>query len=324
MFTADDAKSIALFKQIASSTDIDSFLPLLQQVSFPAGATIFQEGESDDTFFVIKKGEVEIRKSLDRKNSNSKLIAILSEGEFFGEMAVFQMQPRSTDALARTDVSLVKIRREDLLQIFQKKPQMANPTMHFITDVMMERLRSTTTELAAIYEAGRTIAAANTLPALAMSVMERLSQENIPGAEAKGFFLWNPFNEEFDLVLQEGFDVASDFSLDRSDPLVQWLMQENAPYLSFDVPTDSRILIPETHVYFGLSLIATPFITHEKLLGFLLFVNRQTRNAFSYNQMVLLAAISDFIALAIDNIRHRQEESDRARLIQTKKGYLLR
>ena len=64
-----------------------------------AGELIFEEGSSADRFFIIKEGEIEIRKVIDRQEGRYKPVSVLTVGEFFGEMAVFLGQPRSADAV---------------------------------------------------------------------------------------------------------------------------------------------------------------------------------------------------------------------------------
>jgi MFS family permease len=67
--------------------------------SFPAGSTIIREGDAGDRFYVVSSGTVVI---LGRE---------LRSGEAFGEIALLRDVPRTTSALAATDVSLVTLER---------------------------------------------------------------------------------------------------------------------------------------------------------------------------------------------------------------------
>ncbi|MGD8251346.1 MAG: serine/threonine-protein kinase [Desulfobacterales bacterium] len=66
------------------------------------GKIIVEEGDIDDTFFIILSGKVKIHK--DRKK-----IAVVGSGECFGEMAYIAGQSRSASATAYTDCILMKI-----------------------------------------------------------------------------------------------------------------------------------------------------------------------------------------------------------------------
>jgi CRP-like cAMP-binding protein len=61
--------------------------------SYSAGQAIVREGDDGIGFFLILEGEVEVRK-------RDRTLATLSAGNFFGEMALFERQPRNADVVA--------------------------------------------------------------------------------------------------------------------------------------------------------------------------------------------------------------------------------
>ena len=71
---------------------------------FPAGATVFSEGESGKTMYVIQSGRVRITKSLP---AGSRVLAVLGAGEFFGEMAILNDKPRTATADIVEDARLL-------------------------------------------------------------------------------------------------------------------------------------------------------------------------------------------------------------------------
>lgn len=62
-------------------------------LSFQAGQTILEEGELGIGLYVILSGRVEVRRK-------GKVLAQLGKGDFFGEMAVLDIQRRSADVVA--------------------------------------------------------------------------------------------------------------------------------------------------------------------------------------------------------------------------------
>lgn len=313
----EDIKGIPLFKDISETVLKESFLPLLQMEEHRAGELIFEEGSTADAFFVIQKGEVEIRKIIDGETVRHKIIAILTEGDFFGEMAVFQMQPRSTEAVARSHVSLIRIIRDDLFHLFQRAPDIANQIMQFVISILMERIRATTKELATLYEVGRLVAMVHDVQELSGHVMGRILKD-VETAKAGLFAVWNEFNEEFDILYQKGFASGEKDYFTKDDPLVMWLTDHKEPFLSFDLKDDRRLQISTDSIYYGASLLASPFISQDKLVGFLLIINRGMNRAFSYSQMVLLSSVSGYVAVAIENLKYRRENLDRSHLLQIK------
>lgn len=86
------------------------------------GAVIFREGESATKLYVILQGEVDI--FLRVKNSQ-KLVATLSQGDIFGEMAVVDAKPRSATAIAKTEVKCLALGLEQAEILIKSNPSFA-------------------------------------------------------------------------------------------------------------------------------------------------------------------------------------------------------
>ena len=59
---------------------------------FPKGTVLFREGELGRDMFIIQTGKVQVRKKV---GTTEKVLAELSDGEFFGEMALLMGMDRS-------------------------------------------------------------------------------------------------------------------------------------------------------------------------------------------------------------------------------------
>src|SRR5262249_20779762 len=67
---------------------------------------IFSDGEIGNEMFIIQSGTVEILKQI---GGETRILATLEKGDFFGEMSVLEDLPRIASARAKTDVELVRI-----------------------------------------------------------------------------------------------------------------------------------------------------------------------------------------------------------------------
>ena len=105
--------SVALFQGLESS-DLERILGISESVLVEAGETVFEEGERGDHFFIIVRGEVELRK---RSGEGQKKLAILREGQAFGEMALLNQTPRSASAHALCDTYMLSVSRAAFAQI---------------------------------------------------------------------------------------------------------------------------------------------------------------------------------------------------------------
>ncbi len=75
-------------------------------VRFAAGEFVFREGDGGDVMFIVQQGEVEILKEA---HGREVRLALLEEGDFFGEMALLEGVPRTASARAVTDCLLLRI-----------------------------------------------------------------------------------------------------------------------------------------------------------------------------------------------------------------------
>ena len=106
-------------------------------VKVPPGATVFSEGEVGTEMFVIQSGSIEIAK---RVKGEMKTLSVLEKGDFFGEMSILEDVPRTADAIARTDVELVRINKSTFDEMLRNNGEIAVRMLRKLS----RRLRETT------------------------------------------------------------------------------------------------------------------------------------------------------------------------------------
>jgi CRP-like cAMP-binding protein len=83
-----------------------------------AGATVFKEGDSGREMFVILDGEVEVlRRS---KRGHETRVAILGPGDWFGEMSILDVLPRSATTRVLAPSRLLKVSAHDLDSLYRR------------------------------------------------------------------------------------------------------------------------------------------------------------------------------------------------------------
>ncbi|MCB1608761.1 MAG: cyclic nucleotide-binding domain-containing protein [Xanthomonadales bacterium] len=90
-------------------------------VQHAAGDFIFNEGEEGSVMYIIESGTVEIL----RRARGAKPLAELESGDFFGEMAILEDQPRFAGARAKTAVRLLRIERAQFADLIQSNFEIA-------------------------------------------------------------------------------------------------------------------------------------------------------------------------------------------------------
>lgn len=92
------------------------------------GATLMREGTAGDSMYFIISGEVGVYTSLSDPEEGSSgeneqlLLATLKSGDFFGEQALVNNEPRSATVIALSEVTLLKFSRPDLETVIQEHP----------------------------------------------------------------------------------------------------------------------------------------------------------------------------------------------------------
>jgi CRP-like cAMP-binding protein/predicted GNAT family N-acyltransferase len=88
---------------------------------FSTGEVLFYQGMDAENAYVIEEGWVSISR-IDNED-NEMVISNLTKGELFGEMSLFDQQPRSATVTALTNVEVNMIPRKQLLAMIKENPQ---------------------------------------------------------------------------------------------------------------------------------------------------------------------------------------------------------
>ncbi len=99
------------------------------------GEVLFDEGDKGEVMYLIREGKIKITKG---SGSDEKVLAVLKDGDFFGEMAIIDGSPRSAGASAASSVSLLVIDKET----FKSKIK-ENPLIEYVLETLSRRLRTT-------------------------------------------------------------------------------------------------------------------------------------------------------------------------------------
>jgi CRP/FNR family cyclic AMP-dependent transcriptional regulator len=86
------------------------------------GEVIVRQGEVGNCMYVIQGGQVEV---LLRKGDSDVCVAVLGEGDFFGEMALFDQEVRSATVRARGEVRLLTLEKKSFLRRIHEDPSLA-------------------------------------------------------------------------------------------------------------------------------------------------------------------------------------------------------
>lgn len=127
---------VPLFAQLAPE-ELDRLAGLLRSRRYKADEVVFHEGDAGTAFYTIEEGEVKI--VLGSPEGKEVVLVLLSRGEFFGDLALLDGDPRSADAVATTACRLLVLQREDFTRFVRETPAVAARLLA----VLSRRLRRT-------------------------------------------------------------------------------------------------------------------------------------------------------------------------------------
>lgn len=109
---------VPLFAEI-SSDQYGVIASYLRSRTVPRGTDIIRQGQMGDSMYLIARG---IAKVSVAEGEETRELAMLYAGDFFGESALLHDAPRNATATAATPCSLYELRRSDLEKIFTAYP----------------------------------------------------------------------------------------------------------------------------------------------------------------------------------------------------------
>jgi CRP/FNR family transcriptional regulator, cyclic AMP receptor protein len=139
-------EAVCVMMEIPMFRNVDSkrlrlFAFMGETLSYRAGERIFEKGDEGNAAYIIIEGTVDVLVPIE---GGEAVVANLSKKEIFGEMAVLCDQPRSTAIAARTDLTVLRLRRQAFLNLLREFPDIALEVIR----VLASRLEATTRELA--------------------------------------------------------------------------------------------------------------------------------------------------------------------------------
>ncbi|HQM89251.1 MAG TPA: cyclic nucleotide-binding domain-containing protein, partial [Exilispira sp.] len=97
----------------------------------PKDFLLFSEGEPGDRLFIIQKGKVNITKIMDNKEI---LIAVLKEGDIFGEMALLENKPRTANAITAEDCTFLIVERKNFDAMVATQPSLTTKLITLLSE----------------------------------------------------------------------------------------------------------------------------------------------------------------------------------------------
>lgn len=304
-------KEKPLFKALSDEALI-SLAAIVKEESYPAGQPIYREHDEATAMYLVQTGEVEIRKSFRRNPARSKVLTIVEENDFFGDLAFFGKAKRSADAVARTDTRLWKLDYDDLLRIKGSDAASAVNVLQVVLRMLVPKLNSLIEEHAVLFELGRLMPKIQDVEELTKAVFD-LVLDTVETEDTGLIAVWNVFNEEFDI--HQRTEHVRERHLGLDNPVARELLKTKSVFIIKNTLQDGRF---KELAYLGCSFIAAPVLYEDALKGLIILASTTTENAFRSSHLIFLETVCTLMGEKLHDIERKQEDLLKKRLDQGK------
>jgi CRP-like cAMP-binding protein len=136
-------QSVALFWDL-SEEELGYISEKMIARHYESGKFIFLEDSEGEQCFFVVQGSVKVTRL--SKDGREVILAMLNEGEFFGEMALLDGESRSANVIALEETDVLTLNREDFLVVLHDYPQIAIQLLKEMAD----RLRKSDRQIASL------------------------------------------------------------------------------------------------------------------------------------------------------------------------------
>lgn len=117
---------VQLFEPLGEE-EIQEVAARMQILQVPEDTTVLEEGEHSDSLYIVLSGKVKV--FLIDEHGEEITLNVLSEGEYFGEVSLFDNGDRSASVLSLKSSYFGVLKREDVLSLIARHPEMLRVIM---------------------------------------------------------------------------------------------------------------------------------------------------------------------------------------------------
>lgn len=115
-------KKIEIFEQLTVN-ELAAVASVTEEVSFPEGRMVIQEGDPGDTLYLIIEGRVAVSKKQD--GGGEIELDRMDAGDYFGEMALFEDIPRTATIRTLHPCRMLTLHKQEFKEMVREYPQIA-------------------------------------------------------------------------------------------------------------------------------------------------------------------------------------------------------
>ncbi len=117
---------VPLFEGLSGEA-LDNLVQATTRKSYPKDTTLVEENESGETLYMILSGKVKVTNI--GHDGKEVILAILGEGEFFGEMSLLDKEPRSANVITTDRTEMMTLRRKEFMNLLENNKEILSKVL---------------------------------------------------------------------------------------------------------------------------------------------------------------------------------------------------
>jgi ATP-binding cassette, subfamily B, bacterial len=102
----------------------------------PASRAVIQQGDAGDRFYLVVRGRLAV--TLHKDSGEDELVAVLQDGDHFGEIALLRKAPRVATVTAEVPSLLLSLAQEHFLDVLARAPDVRSSLEHVMEGRLAE------------------------------------------------------------------------------------------------------------------------------------------------------------------------------------------
>lgn len=125
--------------------EIENMAKYLHVTKTPSGMHVFNEGARESYMCIIADGAVNVVKH--DSDGKEKILSSITAGKVFGEMALFDGEPRSAAVVAAKEATMLVLTKDSLDLLMEEAPRLGTRLLYKLCTQLSQRLRMTSGKL---------------------------------------------------------------------------------------------------------------------------------------------------------------------------------
>ena len=128
-------RRVPLFASL-SDGQVETLAAASTRRAFPKGRMIVAEGEPSQSLYILLSGRAKVQRS--DSEGKEVILAVLTSGEFFGEMSLIDDAPRSASVITIESCDFMAIQKDTFKQMLTQSPEMCQAVMRGLVKRLRE------------------------------------------------------------------------------------------------------------------------------------------------------------------------------------------